>query len=1636
LFRLKAVKVLMSCILALSLSLTIFTAFAELNGEDSEVSTAAADEMLETWIDTYVYYINRVNGIPESPQDALNLTEGGPTNGPILFDGINMKMPEIGEPCGATTYRWSDKWMERQAWEVARNLPRETDYWISAIQFEGMLDVYEYMEDSNPKKAEVRQLIIDLYEGYWFSGNHPTWDVNFPDQNYYNDDQAWWSMALSRGFRLIGDIRMLHSSDYLITKTFLEWDDTDWAAEGYPNAFGGAPWGGIPWRRVGNDVAVGLGSWANSNANKNFCTEGNACYAALTLASTYKDLAATTEDPALKAKYQAAYEEQFAAGSKSYEWNKFHYINMETGQVTNGSYRLTGTVNHARDGVTCPTRADPYNHGTAAGSSYQMYVLTGDGKYRDEAKILMDYAIEQWTLSDGLTADCQGTGDDAAWKNILWYIAAEMCYNGGFTEYEKYFEANAIQAWTNRNDVGLCNNALQFISNSRQASICTLLGVNFLYWSDFDADKEYDYDLIGPISNGVNGVYQAEWAQNEYIQLDTSQAGYTGTGYTQYWDADGPHVQDGWVRFDVNVPETGIYKLDIRWYTRGDNTRRISINGGPDAIFYFSRGTNNTWETIPYYALLNEGLNTVKFTYYNRNSHGTNDRDGNSWCFMDNLTVGYLNPYDAPTQSVAVSATGPSFATTNYFSSTWASANNTYVEYTVSVPEAGDYDLNFFYTNFNTTAATRVMSVNGSSTTTDISFPRTGPAGSTANDPVTNNSTSYSGTVLADKVALKAGVNTIRLSSTGTGQQSMSLFKYVGVKEPQKSVKCGEEMMEDFIAAYMRDHYDYEGNIVGKSTWRWSDNPDHGGGSTFEKRRETDFWLSAPIYDSFNDALLYSKNPKYIAILDSLFESFIDSKWHPTWDVHDWMDNTYTDDVIWWCQAFERSYSLTGDRKYLDMSAWMWEEIMKSWDETVGYGGAPYGGFFWRRTAGDNVVNPLNASKNICSNLNSVICATRLSKSYASIDPVKSAAYLEQAKKGFAWSRAHLLRETDYYIWDNINYGGSRNTGQHSYNYGNFAGAAYQLYSVTGEQDYLDIMHGVMRKAWSDFTQSDNLTITGSEGTGDGSAFRMILIRQTASIVYEGGFTEYEKYLDWNATQAYNRRRVSDGLCGVNFASAAPSATTDCASPNSMLGVVLAFMTHLDIESDFGVTKAQLLAKITEANGYAATGYSPQSFASLQEAIEYAQGIYDNPDAPNRRIAASVSQLNTAISGLRAVNNPAALALDEVSPAVFELEDGVYTDSISRATAITGYTGTGYLTGFNTFKQPPKSNYKESVSFYVDAGKAGKYNLPLRTAVYLKDEAYGKRTQTFNQVNSGNYGHTRDIQCEENGAYWQAAGSISAANPAWVQISLQKPTEINMVRIRTRTNASNRTQTFSLWGGLDQNNLVELKASQAYQFTQVTTSGRQLAGNYVDIDINPVLVKYLRIVGTAVSTGTFEVMQFEAYSPTRTAALYIDDVKVKDIDMPVNSQKLTGASWETGVISWQDYVIQDVVIPAGLHKIAIVSEGDTPDKYVFDKLTFPVPILEIDWSVVDDKVVGTLDNGLDNEYTGFLYLGIYDQNNRLVYTENQDFEVSAFEAVPFAFDVEVTKYPAADYLYKVFCWDKFFIPLTVPAFGK
>jgi len=642
-----------------------------------------------------------------------------------------------GQVVGKSTWRWSDN--PDNGGGLTAETQRETDFWLSALIFDTFNDAYQYSGDTR-----YVGIMNDLYNGFT-SGNHPTWDVNVWTDDVYNDDLCWWSNAFLRTYTLTGDAKYLATSTQMFDKLFSYWDASA--------AFGGAPYGGILWR---NDRPA-------SNNEKNVATNGNAALIAARLSKIY-------------AGTDAAKSATYAADAKQiYDWAYAHlYKDKSTGlMIDNISY----------NGAESSSQFT-YNYGLFADASYEMYTITGGQQYLDTAKKVLQYGWNTLTMSDGMTVKDEGQSDSAGFKLVFMRATADIVNNGGVADFAKYLTANAYQAWRHRRPTdGLCGSNLSITPkfDTEIASPCSILGPALLFYTGADPNADPGYSLVD-MADGLNGVYQSEWAANSYIQFDSSQSGYTGTGYSQYWNSDGPHVQDGWIRLDVNVPAGGVYKLDFRWFTRGDNTRRISINGGPDALLNFTRAAANQWETVSYYARLNSGLNTIKLTYYNPSNHPSG-ADSDPWLFLDCLTAYYQNPYPVPQQSVTANGVN---IPVNYTDGWDGGSDGPYVDYSVNVPKAGNYALTFFYSN-NSGNGSRELIVNGVPAGTMLVFPKLGPGWSQC------------ATARVYDVALSAGANTIRVANNtakGTSQY-INLLKYVSVAPAGVSVSYADASRSD-----------------------------------------------------------------------------------------------------------------------------------------------------------------------------------------------------------------------------------------------------------------------------------------------------------------------------------------------------------------------------------------------------------------------------------------------------------------------------------------------------------------------------------------------------------------------------------------------------------------------------------------------------------------------------------------------------------------------------------------------------------------------------------------------------------------------------------------------------------------------
>ncbi|GAA4062293.1 cellulase family glycosylhydrolase [Nonomuraea soli] len=134
--------------------------------------------------------------------------------------------------------------------------------------------------------------------------------------------------------------------------------------------------------------------------------------------------------------------------------------------------------------------------------------------------------------------------------------------------------------------------------------------------------------------------YQAENATISQGVVESNHAGFTGTGFVNYDNVTGSHVQ-----FTVNAAQAGSAALTFR-FANGTTTNRpmaISVNGGAAVSRDFpGTGAWSTWQEVTVDAQLNAGANTVRAAATTANG-GPN---------LDRLAVSASGPPDTQKPSV------------------------------------------------------------------------------------------------------------------------------------------------------------------------------------------------------------------------------------------------------------------------------------------------------------------------------------------------------------------------------------------------------------------------------------------------------------------------------------------------------------------------------------------------------------------------------------------------------------------------------------------------------------------------------------------------------------------------------------------------------------------------------------------------------------------------------------------------------------------------------------------------------------------------------------------------------------------------------------------------------------------------
>lgn len=191
------------------------------------------------------------------------------------------------------------------------------------------------------------------------------------------------------------------------------------------------------------------------------------------------------------------------------------------------------------------------------------------------------------------------------------------------------------------------------------------------------------------------------------------------------------------------------------------------------------------------------------------------------------------------------------------------------------------------------------------------------------------------------------------------------------------------------------------------------------------------YWWLAHVIDARIDAWSRTGDRRWLDLAIRARDNIVERN-------GDQLFNNYFDDMLWFALALERLHAATGDQRFLDEAVAIWDHVIaEGWNDTLGESLA------WRKQQ--------LAYKNTPANGPLVILGVRLSRLDATRD------YLAYARRAFDWLTANLVG-ADGFVEDGINRnddGAVDTQWRFTYNQGLYAGAAVELFAVTGDDAFL-----------------------------------------------------------------------------------------------------------------------------------------------------------------------------------------------------------------------------------------------------------------------------------------------------------------------------------------------------------------------------------------------------------------------------------------------------------------------------------------------------------------------------------------------------------------------------------------------------
>ena len=293
-------------------------------------------------------------------------------------------------------------------WEsIADGMSRAMIKHFWGANFEGHEDRYYFNYGSDKSnmttnhywpQAHAMDVVVDAYKrtsDQYYLDYFPLWWEGAPKYNFSGrPEDPWWNVFVDdMEWIVLAQLRMYESTENEIyfSKANQMYNDWIWPTWGPENE---APWyGGITWK---TDV----------EKSKNACSNGPAALVAARIYTMYDQVKEPGDKP------KKAYLEEAV---KIYSWLRENLYDPAEGRVFD-NINLAGEINSA---------IYTYNQGTFIGAAHELYKITGDNQYLDDAVKASNYVIDHMSDNDGVLANATN-GDGGLFNGIFFRYFVQL----------------------------------------------------------------------------------------------------------------------------------------------------------------------------------------------------------------------------------------------------------------------------------------------------------------------------------------------------------------------------------------------------------------------------------------------------------------------------------------------------------------------------------------------------------------------------------------------------------------------------------------------------------------------------------------------------------------------------------------------------------------------------------------------------------------------------------------------------------------------------------------------------------------------------------------------------------------------------------------------------------------------------------------------------------------------------------------------------------------------------------------------------------------------------------------------------------------------------------------------------------